>query len=732
MKSPARSNRHDGKRGKLGRALLWIAAPLLGFLTAGGIFWFWIMPVCDPVSADAFASRQPARIYYDRMDFPVHTDRGDAHQIRIPVKLDDLPKHLIDVTLAAEDRRFYDHDGVDVPAVFRAAGQLIRHGRIVSGASTITMQLVEMEHESAIKDRSFVRKFHQMARARNLERTHSKAEILEMYFNFLPYGGKIYGIEAAARYYFGRSAKDLNSAEAILLSGLPQAPARLRPDRHPDAAHQRFLRIVGMLEKQGRFTAEEASEIRTEPLRYRDFSLSFPPTSKDPLYFREARKYAPDSAWEIHTGYDAAMTGAALRILQGSLPPDGSVGDAAMVVIENRTGVIPVMIGTLDFSESKRGQVNAATAGRTPGSLFKPFIFAEALSAGLLVPETLLDDLPITDSAYRPGNSDAVFRGRISAAEALADSRNTPAVRVLRATGVPRVVRKLKQLHLVPPDLDGQTIGLALALGGTDSNLLALARAYSALAGNRYADTPGFIASRNASPPGAFFSPWPDGVPEMVLAMLRRNRLPGADTVKAAFKTGTSNNNCDAWCVALTPRYTVAVWFGNKSGAASPHLTGIGLAAPAAGRMISLLSPPDTVWPENPHTAARLLCAKTGLAAGEFCRETKPGTVLKEIPLRTCAECRRAAAEPAAKPGPSYVRLQVVSPAPGKYRARDRKAEFVLSCSPENVHLYVNGVYQGVKRSGSDLTLPPGVHQLFFWGGEGFGSTDFIVSVLPE
>lgn len=697
-----------------------------------GIYWFRIMPYVRQVPEDAFQDRTPARIFYDRAGIIVHHQYGADSRCCFPVTLEELPQHLIDVTIAAEDRRFREHSGVDLYAAMRALKQLVTNGRIVSGASTITMQLVSMREERAVKSRSFRDKIAQMHEARNFETTHSKDEILERYFNVLPYGGNIYGIEAAARYYFGRHASELNLAESILLCGLPQAPSRLRPDRYPHRARKRFERIVAMLLDQEYFTHEEAENILKMELRYRDFKEPFLPRAEDTHFYEMAlAQQTADgkTSCDVRTTQDLRLTQVALDLLKNALPEDGSVKDAAMVVLENRTGKVRVLIGTLDFSAEKTGQVNAVTALRSPGSLLKPFFYGEALAGGMILPETILEDAPVDYAGYNPGNFNKEFAGSVRADDALAQSLNTPVIRLLRDLGVERMVKKLQYLKVIPEEKEiVSRVGMSLVLGGKESDLLSLTRAYAALVNNSLPEKIKLLedeSSETASVPV-----WDDpAVCAMLLKMMRRIGLPAASHLPVSWKTGTSNGLRDAWCIAVMPEHTVGVWFGNKNGKHSPHLVGVEIAAPAAGKMMSFLSSPGEVWQEDPELLKDGdLCLKSGLAAGADCKDVSIGKMLKSVPLRVCSLCRKAEAGPA-----DLQPVRMTSPRAGTYLTeRGKKIRFTIHGNQKKYHVTLNGKYAGHLDDGSFLEFSAGHHTLSFWGGEGTQGTEIKLIIRDE
>lgn len=687
--------------------------------------WAWAFPRIFRFDDALLDARFPATLFRDRSGNPVHVEPGADWTLRFPVPLSELPPHLIAVTLAAEDRNFFGHDGVDLRAAARAAFQLAANGRIVSGASTVTMQLVALAEGR--RERSFARKFVQMCEARELERRRSKEEILEEYLNRLPYGGKIYGVEAAALHYFGHSARELTLAESVMLAGIPQRPNRLRPDRFPEAARERRDRVLAMLVRQGALSETEAAAVAAEPLRFRDFSRPAFPRAADPQFFLWLREREPGLRGDARTTADAAVGAVVETAVRAALAESFSVRDGAAVVVENATRSVRAFLGTADFSASRDGQVNAALARRSPGSLLKPFIFGEAIDAGLLVADTVLDDSPLTLADYRPENFSGTYLGRVSARTALSKSLNTPAVRVLRDLGPERVFRALDAFGVrFAPEATPERAGLSLALGGAETNLVQLAEAYAALACGGV-PAPLRLLETDAAAEPARGHVWSAGAAEMTLRMLRETPLPGAEHLRAAWKTGTSNGLRDAWCVAVTPEWTVAVWFGNKSGAPAPELVGAEIAAPVAGQILAALyrGRVPAPWNDGAFFRAERLCAASGVRAGDFCAETRTGTALVGVPLRVCGLCR-----PTARRADLSQETKILEPRGGVYRrGADGRARFVVRTVPAEAHWYLDGAYLGVRRSGSALELAPGAHELFVWPGPDFASAKLSLDV---
>ncbi len=535
--------------------------------------------VADPLPV--LEARAPARWVYDRNGKRLAAFRGDDYAWRFPVPLSAISPEVLRATLIAEDANFYRHRGVDYGAALRALWQNVTSLRIVSGASTLSMQVAGL---ATGRRRSLWGKFLQAARARKMEQLHTKAEILAAYLNHAPYGGQYIGIEAAAQAYFNTSAATLTFGEATLLCGLPQRPNALRPDRHPQAARQRQRRLLDMMVRRGELTQAQADEAYASAiLRFRD-----PPTR--PHFERLSQPNENRHALLAGHPIDGELQADALALLRRHLARLPGVTDGACVILRAGSPDPVVYLGTLHFASPAAGQVDAAIARRQAGSTLKPFFFAEAIEGGLLVPATRLLDAPIRYGTYAPGNYDGTFLGTLSAAEALARSLNTPVIRLLAELGETRCLRLLDKLHLAP----AQESGLALALGTGGVSLLSLTRAYHALP--------------------THFSP---ETAELIAHMLRRP-LPGT-ALDIAWKTGTANNNTDAWCVGWTPEWTVGVWFGNKRGGRAAALVGIEAAAPAVGELFTRLyaGHPPPLWPNTCPLAP--LCPESGLTPGPGC-----------------------------------------------------------------------------------------------------------------
>ena len=600
--------------------------------------------------------------------------------------LNEIPKHTLSVILAAEDNNFYAHSGVDYAAAFRALWQNITSFKRISGASTISMQLAGMSMPRS--KHGLVRKFIQSAKARKMEKSHSKDEILCEYMNRIPFGGKIYGIEAAAQYYFGLPASKLNQAESALLCGLPQKPNKFRPDRFPESAKERQKTVLHLLARRGAISEKEAERIlKEEPIRLRDFKYkaSFEYAS-DPAEMYHAFRMADG---HTHTSLDREIHHKILELMRQQKNRLKNVRDGAAILIDSRTGKILTLIGTLDFSHGNAGQVDVVHSIRSAGSSLKPFIYAEAIAGGKIVASTKILDAPVRYGDYSPANYDNRFRGMVSAKDALASSLNTPAVRLVAMLGEERVRETFHKIGL-KKYIPGKQMnpGLSLALGADGYRMADIAAAYLMLANNGMKKTPTLDNTQtpdNKEDERVF----PESAAFMISIILRSHRL-AYSALDVAWKTGTSNNNCDAWCFAYTPDYTLGVWFGNKNGENSPDLVGAVAAVPAASEIFDYLyantQPP--VWPEDTrYLELREFCAESGLTPGIFCTKRNQGLALPGMPLQQCTSCSNEKIE----------KIKILKPAPKNYHTErgSTSIHLLLETDKKAASWFLNDRYIG-------------------------------------
>ena len=404
---------------------------------------------------------------------PFATDDG---RWRLPVASTDVDPRFLAMLKAYEDARFERHAGVDPVALARAGAQVLRHGRIVSGGSTLTMQVARLLEPR--DERNLSAKLRQLVRAVQLERRFSKPEILGLYLTLAPYGGNLEGTRAAALSYFGREPKRLSLAEAALLVALPQSPELRRPDRFPDAARRARDRVLDRAVQGGALTAAEARVAKAEPV----------PTERQPFPMLAA--HASDAAVadkperNVHRlSIDGRLQAALETLVRERIARFGPHVSGAVLVIDNATGEIRAHVGSGGYLVRDRaGSIDMTQALRSPGSALKPFIYALAFESGLAHPETLLDDRPSRHGIYQPENFDLSFQGTVTARRALQQSLNVPAVELLAEVGVPRFLARLKQAGaeiVMPRDAPA---GLAVGLGGLGITLRDLTRLYAGLA----------------------------------------------------------------------------------------------------------------------------------------------------------------------------------------------------------------------------------------------------------
>jgi len=520
---------------------------------------------------------------------------------RLPVAAKDVDPRYLAMLMAFEDRRYNSHYGVDPYAIGRASWQLVRHGRIVSGGSTLTMQVARLltEHE-----RSGAGKLRQMLHALALERRHSKDQILALYLRLAPFGGNLEGVRAASLAYFGKEARRLSLAEAALLVALPQSPETRRPDRFPEAARRARNRVLAHAALHGVIPREEATRAANErmPTARREFPMLAP-------HLADA-EIERDKTRSVHRlTLDRAAQAKLEQLTREHTAGLGGRLSAALIALDHRTGEVVAHVGSPGYLDGDRfGAVDMTMAVRSPGSTLKPFIYGLAFEAGLAHPETLIEDRPARFGAYVPKNFDQDWHGTVTIRMALAQSLNIPAVKVLDALGPPRLFGRLAQVGVTPVLPKGAEPTLAIALGGLGLRLADLASLYAGLA--RGGEPVALVYRRDADrsqgevkPPATarLLSPvaaW------YITDILRNAPAPAnAKPGEIAYKTGTSYGFRDAWAVGYDGRHTIAVWVGRPDGAATPGLAGRTAAAPLLFDAFARLSARRAPLPSAPSGA---------------------------------------------------------------------------------------------------------------------------------
>ena len=501
---------------------------------------------------------------------------ADANGVwRYPVQTSEVSPYYLDALLTYEDRWFYQHPGVNPLALGRAAWQNLSGGRVLSGGSTLSMQVARLLDPHP---RTLLGKLRQLWRTAQLEWHLSKEQILNLYLNRAPFGGTLQGVAAASWAYLGKSPQHLTHAEAALLAVLPQAPSRLRPDRHParaQVARDKVLRRLGEFAVWPQSAIDEALE---EPLL---LAPRLEP-SLAPLLARRLNR--PHSPPLIRTTLDANLQRRLEDLLLGwraRLPEHTS---AAILVVEAQSMAVRAYLGSVDINDTRRfGHVDMISALRSPGSTLKPFLYGMAMDAGLIHSESLLQDVPRRYGDYRPGNFSMGFSGPVPASSALSTSLNLPAVQLLEAYGPKRFAAEMRigGMPLALPPLAEPN--LSLILGGAGSRLEDLVSGYSAFArGGKSApirlQPDDELRERPLLSPG---SAWI--VRRILSGQARPDRDPRAELVQRpllAWKTGTSYGFRDAWAIGVGPRYLIGIWIGRPDGTPVPGQFGLASAAP--------------------------------------------------------------------------------------------------------------------------------------------------------
>ncbi|HEY0133031.1 MAG TPA: penicillin-binding protein 1C [Nannocystis sp.] len=586
-----------------------------------------------------------------------------------PLELEAMGPRLIQATLTSEDADFYEPGGVDGRAIARATAQNLRHGRMVSGASTITQQLVKLlDNRGSPRIRGITDKLGEAARAQNLEAVLGKPEILREYLNRLPYGHGMVGPEAAARAYFGVASKDLSWAQAAFLAVLPRAPSYLDPYAHPERVLLRQRALLNELHADGHLNAREHERALAEPIDLRPLERPFlAPHLINTLIAEGDLSSGTATVTTLDTALQQSVEGLT-RTHLASIAERGAT-DAAVIVVDNASGEVLAYVGSADFHDvGIAGQVDMARALRQPGSTLKPFVYALAFADGHSAAEMTADvetTFAEPGGNYRPENFDHGHEGPLPLREALAGSLNIPAVRLAFEQGPRKLLELLHTIGFASLDRPADYYGLALALGSGEVELRELAAAYATLArGGRYAplrvtvDDPQTLGAPAETVP-AIDPAVAALVTESLADPLARvrglhGRGPFSMPYPAAIKTGTSSGYRDTWTVGYTRERTVAVWLGNADGAPTAKLTGASGAGPLFADVMAraMRDVPQRAPLWDAELLARVeVCPLSGLPAGPACDERATRNFLADhLPEGTCdlhVHVRRDASAPA-------------------------------------------------------------------------------------
>lgn len=536
---------------------------------------------------------------------------ADANGVwRYPVQTSEVSPYYLDALLTYEDRWFYQHPGVNPLALVRATWQNLTGARVVSGGSTLSMQVARLLDPHS---RTFHGKLRQLWRTAQLEWHLSKEQILNLYLNRAPFGGTLQGVAAASWAYLGKSPAQLTHAEAALLAVLPQAPSRLRPDRHPQRAQEARDKVLRRLAEFQVWPQAAVDEALEEPLL---LAPRLEP-SLAPLLARRLNR--PDSPPLIRTTLDATLQRRLEDLLLGWRARLPEYTSAAILVVEEENMAVRAYLGSVDINDVKRfGHVDMISALRSPGSTLKPFLYGMALDEGLIHSESLLQDVPRRYGDYRPGNFSMGFTGAVPASTALSSSLNLPAVQLLEAYGPKRFAAQMRigGVPLALPALAEPN--LALILGGAGSRLEDLVSGYSAFARDGRSATlrlqpDDTLRERPLLSPG---SAWI--IRRILSGQARPDRDPRAELVQRpvlAWKTGTSYGFRDAWAIGVGPRYLIGVWIGRPDGTPVPGQFGLASAAPLMLQVHDVLTNRDS----QRGISAQVVAVPTNVGVAAIC-----------------------------------------------------------------------------------------------------------------
>ncbi|MGD9994778.1 MAG: penicillin-binding protein 1C [Salinivirgaceae bacterium] len=554
-----------------------------------------------------------------------------------------VPEKLKQAVTLFEDEYFYRHPGVNPVSVIRALKQNINEGKIVSGASTLTMQVARIRQGNK---RTYWNKLKELAEAFKLEVHFTKDELLKLYLDHAPYGANIQGYQAASYRYFGKNPSELSWAEAATLAVLPNAPGIIFPSKKNHLLKEKRDRLLLKLHQSGAMdkTSYELAVLEPVPNVIYTFGMAAP-------HFAQFVKSKHTDETYIRTtlNYDLQRRVESLTTRQANRLRNQGIKNVAVLVAETQSGKIKAYVGSQDFFNFETlGQVNGVLAPRSSGSVLKPFLYAQAIDEGLIMPQTLLKDVPTYFNAFSPHNADEKFYGMVTAQEALVRSLNVPAVRLLNAFGVFQFYTFLKQAGVTTLFREADDYGLPLIIGGAEVNLYDMTRLYRGLA--NYGTFSPLIYQekdtlRQRQETITLISP---AASYLTLQMLTGLKRPGLEyhwqkfqhQRPLAWKTGTSYGHKDAWAIGTSPEWTIAVWVGNFDGEGNAQLAGTASAGPLLFDIFNALPHnPDAYGFKNPLDEIKtlVLCRETGFLAGAHCihTDTVEAPIYME-PLRLC------------------------------------------------------------------------------------------------
>ncbi|HTH54462.1 MAG TPA: penicillin-binding protein 1C [Cyclobacteriaceae bacterium] len=552
-----------------------------------------------------------------------------------------VPDKFKEAVVLFEDKRFFYHPGIDPISLTRAAKQNISSGKVVSGGSTISMQVIRLSRKN--KSRTYIEKIIEIILATRLELQYSKEEILALYSSHAPFGGNVVGIEAACWRFFGRNPEQLSWSEAALLAVLPNNPSLIHLGKNRTKLKEKRDRLLEKLQQTGRMDALTLALAKSEPIPENPLRL---PKIAPHLLTRFIKEGKANQ--KIVTTLDLALQQRTMQIVHDhhQVLKGNQIFNAAAIVVSVKTGNVLAYVGNTESGRENNEQVDVVDAPRSTGSILKPFLFAAMLNEGKMLQHTLVPDVPVIINGYSPKNFSKEYDGAVAANEALIRSLNVPAVHELRDYRYEKFYELLKNVGFTPFKHPADHYGLSLVLGGAEGTLFDITSMYASMARtlehyfehagkNKYNKKDfhraGLIAgdstSQNDLEENSFLSA--SSIYLTFDALLEVYR-PGEESGwkyfnnarRIAWKTGTSFGFRDGWAVGVNPDYAVGVWVGNADGEGRPGLTGTETAAPLMFDIFSSL-PGNNVWFKDPKSemAKTAVCRKSGFLATSLCEE---------------------------------------------------------------------------------------------------------------
>ena len=652
-----------------------------------GLFTWYIFCLPNPLFQSSYST-----VIFDQNGELLNARTAPDGQWRFP-EMEELPEKYIQAVITFEDKNFYHHPGVDPFAIMKAAIRNYRAGRVVSGGSTISMQVARMSFK---KPRKLGQKLLEALIATRLEIKYTKEEILKLYASHAPFGGNVVGLEAASWRYFGKDPRHLTWAEAATMAVLPNAPSLIYPGKNREILNRKRDKLLQKLMEKKVITAMEYELSVIEPLPEKPLPL--------PAHARHLAGKKPFVQRRTTTSLDVELQNRTETLLQTHHRVYAAKGihNAAVLVIENATGKVLIYAGNIPNTKEE-GDVDMITAARSSGSILKPFLYAAAMDEGMLTPGQLMHDIPISIEGFKPSNHNKEFMGALPAQEALSKSLNIPAVLLLREYGVDKFRKHLQRLGLQTIRFSGDHYGLSLILGGAEVSLWDLCAAYSGMAQklSQYGKEVSIVNPSLTIPTMSNAENYSPGTIYSVFESMKRLMRPGREggwehfssSREIAWKTGTSYGHRDAWAIGVDPLYTVGVWVGNADGEGHPEIIGSHAAGQLLFEVFHLL-PFSEKWFFPPHDdmADVLLCSHSGHLAGSNCRPVReavvPQSAIHAIP---CPYCEK-----------------VFTDESGKYLANNSCADIVRDTSWFVLPAHVAWYY---KRHHADYHDVPALHQ---------------------